>query len=102
MGPGTMNSEGCGGLHGHVHIAPDGTAWVNPTGTATLATGGSGDVLSGVLGALLAGSVPPVEAAVAAAFAHGLAGRRAAEDGPVTASDVADALRAAVSDLTRR
>lgn len=85
-----------------VVAAPDGTAWVNPTGTATLATGGSGDVLSGVLGALLAGSVPPVEAAVAAAFAHGLAGRRAAEDGPVTASDVADALRAAVSDLTRR
>jgi hypothetical protein len=28
MGPGTMNSQGCGGLHGHVHIAPDGTAWM--------------------------------------------------------------------------
>jgi hypothetical protein len=27
-GPGTMNSQGCGGLHGHVHIAPDGTAWL--------------------------------------------------------------------------
>jgi hypothetical protein len=27
-GPGTMNSQGCGGLHGHVHVAPDGTAWI--------------------------------------------------------------------------
>jgi hypothetical protein len=27
-GPGTMNSRGCGGLHGHVHIAPDGSAWL--------------------------------------------------------------------------
>jgi hypothetical protein len=27
-GPGTSNSQGCGGLHGHVHIAPDGTAWI--------------------------------------------------------------------------
>jgi Big-like domain-containing protein len=27
-GPGTMSSQGCGGLHGHVHIAPDGTAWL--------------------------------------------------------------------------
>ncbi len=27
-GPGTLNSQGCGGLHGHTHIAPDGTAWM--------------------------------------------------------------------------
>lgn len=27
-GPGTMNSQGCGGLHGHVKIAPDGTAYL--------------------------------------------------------------------------
>ena len=27
-GPGAMNSQGCGGLHGHVRIAPDGTAWL--------------------------------------------------------------------------
>jgi len=85
-----------------VVAAPDGTAWVNPTGTAALATGGSGDVLSGLLGSLLAGGLPPVRAAVAAAYAHGLAGRRAAEGGPVTASDVAEALRATVGDLTRR
>ncbi len=27
-GPGTSNSQGCGGLHGHVHVAPDGTAYL--------------------------------------------------------------------------
>ncbi len=27
-GPGTSNSQGCSGLHGHVHIATDGTAWL--------------------------------------------------------------------------
>src|SRR6266446_8507584 len=27
-GPGTMNSQGCGGLHGHARIAPNGTAWL--------------------------------------------------------------------------
>ena len=27
-GPGTANSQGCGGLHGHVHVAPNGTAWL--------------------------------------------------------------------------
>jgi ADP-dependent NAD(P)H-hydrate dehydratase / NAD(P)H-hydrate epimerase len=81
---------------------PDGTAWVNPTGTSALATAGSGDVLSGLLGALLAGGLTPVRAAVAAAYVHGLAGRRAVEGGPVTASDVANALRATVGEVTRR
>ena len=37
-------------------------------------------------------------AAVAAAYVHGLAGRRAALDGPVTAPDVASALRAVIRD----
>jgi hydroxyethylthiazole kinase-like uncharacterized protein yjeF len=83
-----------------VVAAPDGTAWVNPTGTAALATAGSGDVLSGLLGSLLAAGLSPLRAAVAAAYAHGLAGRRAAEIGPVTASDVADALRPTVGALT--
>ncbi len=27
-GPGASNSQGCGGLHGHVRIAPDGSAWM--------------------------------------------------------------------------
>ena len=75
---------------------PDGRAYVNPTGTPVLATGGTGDVLAGLLGSLLAAGLPAERAAIAAAYAHGQAGRLAAEDGPVTASDVAAALRAAV------
>jgi NAD(P)H-hydrate repair Nnr-like enzyme with NAD(P)H-hydrate dehydratase domain len=66
---------------------------VNPTGTPALATAGTGDVLAGLLGSLLAGGLAPERAALAAAYAHGLAGRSAAEDGPVTAADVAGALR---------
>jgi hydroxyethylthiazole kinase-like uncharacterized protein yjeF len=76
---------------------PDGRAYVNPTGTAALATAGTGDVLSGLLGSLLAGGLPAERAAVAAAYVHGLAGRYAAESGPVTSSDVAEALRPALA-----
>jgi ADP-dependent NAD(P)H-hydrate dehydratase / NAD(P)H-hydrate epimerase len=76
---------------------PDGRAYVNPTGTPALATAGTGDVLAGLLGSLLAGGLPAERAAVAAAYAHGLAGRYAAESGPVTSADVADALRPALA-----
>src|SRR5205085_5411988 len=38
-GPGTMSSQGCGGLHGHVHIAPDGTAWLPDKSCGTTAGG---------------------------------------------------------------
>jgi hydroxyethylthiazole kinase-like uncharacterized protein yjeF len=84
---------------------PDGQAWANPTGTPALATGGTGDVLTGLLGSLLAGGLPATRAAVAAAYLHGLAGRRAAAAaaagaagvaaaaGTVNASDVARHLR---------
>jgi hydroxyethylthiazole kinase-like uncharacterized protein yjeF len=76
-----------------VVATPDGRAYVNPTGTPALATAGTGDVLAGLLGSLLAGGLSAERAAVAAAYAHGLAGRYAAESGPVTSADVADALR---------
>jgi hydroxyethylthiazole kinase-like uncharacterized protein yjeF len=95
---------------------PDGAARVNPTGTGWLATAGSGDVLAGLGGALLAAGLPPFDAAPAAAYLHGLAGRlaavgnRAAADGvstvsdrgegPVTAQDVAAALPAAWRNVT--
>ena len=82
-----------------VVASPSGEVWVNPTGTPALATGGTGDVLSGLLGSLLAGGLPPVRAAVAAAWAHGLAGREAARGGPVTSADVAEALRPALAAL---
>jgi len=78
---------------------PAGEVWVNPTGSSALATAGSGDVLAGLLGSLLAGGLPPERAAVAAAYVHGLAGRRAAQDGPVTSPDVAAALRPALAAL---
>ncbi|MGY4683882.1 NAD(P)H-hydrate dehydratase [Micromonospora aurantiaca (nom. illeg.)] len=78
---------------------PDGRAYVNPTGTPVLATGGTGDVLAGLLGSLLAAGLTPERAAAAAAYLHGLAGREAARGGPVTAPDVAAALRPVLARL---
>jgi NAD(P)H-hydrate repair Nnr-like enzyme with NAD(P)H-hydrate dehydratase domain len=43
--------------------------------------------------------VAPERAAVAAAYVHGLAGRRAAVHGPVTSPDIAGALRPVLADL---
>jgi len=82
-----------------VVATPDGRAFVNPTGSSVLATGGTGDVLAGLLGSLLAAGVPAARAALAAAYAHGLAGRHAAAGGPVTAADVARSLRPVIADL---
>ncbi|MEV0646801.1 NAD(P)H-hydrate dehydratase [Phytomonospora sp. NPDC050363] len=79
---------------------PDGRTYANPTGHAALSTAGSGDVLAGLLGSMLAAGVEPGMAAVSAAYLHGLAGARAAEDGPVSATRVAAALRPVVRDLT--
>ncbi|MGI5212048.1 NAD(P)H-hydrate dehydratase [Plantactinospora sp. CA-290183] len=84
-----------------VVATPDGRATANPTGTAALATGGTGDVLAGLLGSLLAAGLPADRAAVAAAYLHGLAGREAARHGPVTAPDVAAALRPVLAELPR-
>jgi hydroxyethylthiazole kinase-like uncharacterized protein yjeF len=53
---------------------------VNPTGTPWLATAGTGDVLSGLAGALLAQGLLPPQAAITAAYLHGLAARLAAAD----------------------
>ncbi|HZM75542.1 MAG TPA: NAD(P)H-hydrate dehydratase [Candidatus Limnocylindrales bacterium] len=84
-----------------VVASPSGEAWVNTTGTPDLATGGTGDVLSGLLGSLLATGLPSWRAAVMAAHIHGQAARIAAESGPVTAVEVAEALRPAIA-LTLR
>jgi ADP-dependent NAD(P)H-hydrate dehydratase / NAD(P)H-hydrate epimerase len=85
---------------------------VNTTGTSWLATAGSGDVLSGLAGALLAQGLAAPQAALAAAYLHGLAARLAAagagragtgdrHDGeaPIGASDVVAALPAAFRAL---
>jgi hydroxyethylthiazole kinase-like uncharacterized protein yjeF len=73
-----------------------GAVYANPTGSAVLATAGSGDVLSGLGASILAAGVPAAEAAIAAAFVHGLAGRLAAAEGPVSAGRIRDGLRPAV------
>ncbi len=61
---------------------PDGLdpVLVNTTGTPWLATAGTGDVLSGLAGALLAQGLLPPQAALTAAYLHGLAARLAAAD----------------------
>ena len=58
---------------------PDGhdPVLVNTTGTPWLATAGTGDVLAGLAGSLLAQGLQPPQAAIAAAYLHGLAARLA-------------------------
>jgi ADP-dependent NAD(P)H-hydrate dehydratase / NAD(P)H-hydrate epimerase len=80
---------------------PDGTVLVNTTGSAWLATAGSGDVLSGLAGALLAQGLRPLHAAAAAAYLHGVAGRRAADGAPIGAGDLITALPGAIRSVTR-
>ena len=79
---------------------PDGRdpVLVNTTGTPWLATAGTGDVLAGLAGALLAQGLLPPQAALTAAYLHGLAARLATRDAvtdgeaPIGASDVVTAL----------
>jgi ADP-dependent NAD(P)H-hydrate dehydratase / NAD(P)H-hydrate epimerase len=81
---------------------------VNTTGTPWLATAGTGDVLAGLAGALLAQGLLPPQAAITAAYLHGLAARLAARElgaevtegeSPIGASDVVSALRLAFRAL---
>ena len=74
--------------------APDGRTIVCDTGPPSLATAGTGDVLTGILGAFLAKGLDPVDAAAAAAVAHGLAARRVPHEAGLVASDVVEALPA--------
>jgi len=62
---------------------PDGVdpVLVNTTGTPWLATAGTGDVLAGLAGALLAQGLLPPQAAITAAYLHGLAARLAVAGG---------------------
>lgn len=71
---------------------PGRTTRVNLTGSPWLSTAGAGDVLAGLAGSMLAAGADAHDAASLAAFLHGAASVRANPGGPVTASDVADAL----------
>lgn len=67
-------------LKGTTTVITDGDRLLlNTTGSPALAKAGSGDVLSGIAGALLA-RVPPLQALAAAAWLHGTAGIRCAEN----------------------
>ena len=89
---------------GTVVAAPGGHAYVDVEGTSDLGAAGSGDVLSGLLAAVLAGAWSEgrrgedamARAAAAAVWLHGRAGRIAARQGPVAATDIAAAVRAAI------
>jgi NAD(P)H-hydrate epimerase len=77
--------------------APDGQTVVCDTGPPSLATAGTGDVLTGIVGAFLAKGLDAVDAAAAAAVAHGLAARSVPHQAGLVASDVAAALPAVLS-----
>ena len=76
--------------------SPDGRTIVCDTGPPSLATAGTGDVLTGVVGAFLAKGLDALDAAAAAAVAHGLAARGVRHQRGLVASDVVDALPAAL------
>jgi NAD(P)H-hydrate repair Nnr-like enzyme with NAD(P)H-hydrate dehydratase domain len=80
---------------------PGGEVRFVTSGGPALATGGTGDVLTGAVAALLARGLSPADAATAAAYVHGAAGTLAGVtlgEG-TTASDLVDALPAAVAGL---
>ena len=80
---------------GTICASSAGNLWANPTGSPALAKGGTGDVLAGAGASFLAQGLEASDAAVAAAFVHGLAGEAAGaargERGTL-ASEVADAV----------
>jgi NAD(P)H-hydrate epimerase len=85
-----------------VIAAPDGSLWLNPTGTPGMASGGTGDVLTGMTTGLLAQGLSPLDAAIAAAFVHGMAGERAAErlgEAGMLASDLLGEVPVVLRDL---
>ncbi len=60
-----------------VIAGPFGEVYINPTGNPSMAKGGSGDVLSGIVAAFLSQGLSGMEAALCAAYIHGLAGDEA-------------------------
>jgi ADP-dependent NAD(P)H-hydrate dehydratase / NAD(P)H-hydrate epimerase len=76
--------------------APTGGVVVSDWGPPALATAGTGDVLTGVVAAFLAKGLEPSVAAAAAAVVHGRAGELLSHRAGVVASDLLDAIPAAL------
>ncbi len=76
----------------------------NPTGSSALSKGGTGDTLCGMVCAFLAEGAKPLDAAMLAAYVHGLAGERAAEvysDYGVLARDVSAFAAKVLREITK-
>jgi ADP-dependent NAD(P)H-hydrate dehydratase / NAD(P)H-hydrate epimerase len=76
--------------------SPEGEVVVSDWGPPALATAGTGDVLTGIVAAFLAKALEPAAAAAAAAVAHGRAGELLPHRAGVVASDLLDAIPAAL------
>jgi NAD(P)H-hydrate epimerase len=82
----------------------DGRVYINTTGNAGMATAGTGDVLTGIIAGIIAQGVPPVDAAAAGVYLHGLAGDAAADYKGmhgIVAGDLADILPLAIKELLK-
>ncbi|MBI3840998.1 MAG: NAD(P)H-hydrate dehydratase [Thaumarchaeota archaeon] len=91
-------------LKGPTDIITDGErVALNETHSPAMTVGGTGDVLTGVTAGLLAKSVPPFEAACAAAFINGSAGAEAARHLGlhITASDVVNQIATVMKRFDR-
>lgn len=81
-----------------------GGCYVSDSADPYLATGGSGDVLTGIIGSLMAQKMKPEEAALLGVIVHTRAAVKAVEKtgGPIIASDLIEAIPAAVNAFTER
>lgn len=61
-----------------VIATPDGGLTINPIANPVMATAGSGDILTGMIASLIGQGMKAVDASVAGAYLHGLAGQLAA------------------------